>query len=135
MDSNSKEFYARFFQMAGRVVGDRYPTFLPTFVYGYCVGMHQISSLRRVKESFMVHCKPRSFCKIVKNVWYHIVESDDTSEWILRRLSTAPVKDHGVHTGDFIEKEFHTTLSQVCAAYPSLGSPQDIYLEMESGRT
>lgn len=33
--------------MAGRVVGDRYPTFLPAFVHGDCVGMHQISSIRR----------------------------------------------------------------------------------------
>ena len=121
--------------MAGRVVGDRYPTFLPTFMRCYRVGMYQISSIGYVKESFMIHYKPRSFCKIVKDVWYHIVESDDASEWILRRLSTAPVKDHGVHTGNFLEKEFHTTLSQVCAAYPGLGSPQDIYLEMEAGRT
>ncbi len=83
----------------------------------------------------MIHYKPRSFCKIVKDVWYHIVESDDASGWILRRHSTAPVKDHGVHTGNFLEKEFYTTLSQVCAACPSLGTPQAIYLEMESGRT
>ena len=83
----------------------------------------------------MTHYKPRSFCKIVKDVWYHIVESDDASEWILRRLSTVPVKDHGVHTGNFLEKEFYTTLAQVCAACPSLGTPRDIYLEMESGRT
>ena len=33
--------------MAGRVVGDRYPTFLPAFVHRHCVGMHQISSIRR----------------------------------------------------------------------------------------
>lgn len=79
----------------------------------------------------MIHYKPRSFCKIVKDVWYHIVESDDASEWILRRRSTAPVKDRG----NFPEEEFYTTLSQVCAACPSLGTPQDIYLEMESGRT
>lgn len=120
--------------MVGRVVG-RYPTFLPTFMYGHCVGMRQISSMSTFKESFMLHYKPRSFCKIVKDVWYHIVESDDASEWILRRLSTAPVKDHGVHTGNFLEKEFYTTLSQVCAACPNLGTPRDIYLEMEAGRT
>ena len=83
----------------------------------------------------MTHYKPRSFCKIVKDVWYHIVESDDASEWILRRFSTVPVKDHGVHTSNFLEKESYTTLSQVCAACPSIGTPQDIYLEMESGRT
>ena len=83
----------------------------------------------------MTHYKPRSFCKIVKDVWYHIVESDDASEWILRRISTVPVKDHGVHTGNFLQKEFYTTLSQVCAAYPNLGTPTGIYLEMESGRT
>ena len=87
------------------------------------------------RESFMTHYKPRSFCKIVKDVWYHIVESDDASEWILRRISTVPIKDHGVHTGNVLEKEFYTTLSQVCAACPSLGTPQDIYLAMESGRT
>ena len=121
--------------MAGRVVGGKYPTFLPAFVHIHCVGMHQISSIRRVKERFMIHYKPRSFCKIVKDVWYHIVESDDASEWILRRLSTAPVKDHGVHTGNFLEEEFYTTLAQVCAACPNLGTPQDIYLEMEAGRT
>ena len=131
----AKEFYARFFQMDGRVVGDRYPTFLPAFVHGDCVGMHQISSIRRIKESFMIHYKPRSFCKIVKDVWYHIVESDDASGWILRRRSTAPIKDHGVRTGNFPEKEFYTTLSQVCAACPNLGTPHAIYLEMESGRT
>lgn len=43
----AKEFYARIFKMAGRVVGDRYPTFLPAFVHRHCVGMHQISSIRR----------------------------------------------------------------------------------------
>lgn len=31
--------------MVSRVVGDRYPTFLPTFVHGHRVGMHQISSI------------------------------------------------------------------------------------------
>ena len=80
----------------------------------------------------MIHYKPRSFCKIVKDVWYHIVESDDASKWILCRISTAPVKDH---TGNFLEDEFYTTLSQVCAACPNLGTPRDIYLEMEAGRT
>ena len=44
----AKEFYARIFKMDGRVVGDRYPTFLPTFVYGHCVGMYQISSISTV---------------------------------------------------------------------------------------
>ena len=87
------------------------------------------------KESFMTQYKPRSFCKIVKDVWYHIVESDDASAWILRRRSTAPVKDRGVHVGNFLEKEFYTTLSQVCAACPSLGTPLDILREMEEGRT
>ena len=83
----------------------------------------------------MTQYKPRSFCKIVKDVWYHIVESDDASAWILRRRSTAPVKDRGVHVGNFLEKEFYTTLSQVCAACPSLGTPLDILREMEEGRT
>ena len=121
--------------MVSLVVGGRYPTFLPTFMRCYRVGMYQISSIGYVKESFMIHYKPRSFCKIVKDVWYHIVESDDASGWILRRRSTAPVKDHGVHTWNFLEREFYTTLSQVCAACPNLGTPRDIYLEIEAGRT